>query len=250
MLVDADDASATIVKELPGDRTLQFAYRLGRGEQAVDDHEQWAANSDNVAASGDISVVCFLLELTNMQLLPGETVLLEAKPSANVAITWLFSKALPIGFYAGLLLLVSWIFFNSPPERGKPPPYSFLVGALVVVGGFLVAWGIAHLYCRQLAQSFKYLVTSQRFIFSGGIARRVLHAVEHRRVTDVQLSQNPIEQLAKLSSVSLFTPGTASVRPNSKNQPMPELRLEGLPNGEEVFALVSACVQKAKPSEP
>ena len=185
-----------------------------------------------------------------MQLLPGETVLLEAKPSANVAITWLFSKALPIGFYAGLLLLVSWIFFNSPPERGKPPPYSFLVGALVVVGGFLVAWGIAHLYCRQLAQSFKYLVTSQRFIFSGGIARRVLHAVEHRRVTDVQLSQNPIEQLAKLSSVSLFTPGTASVRPNAKNQPMPELRLEGLPNGEEVFALVSACVQKAKPSEP
>jgi uncharacterized membrane protein YdbT with pleckstrin-like domain len=185
-----------------------------------------------------------------MQLLQGETVLLEAKPSTNVAITWLFSKALPIALYAGILLLVSWIFFNSPPERGKPPPYSFSVGALFVVTGFLVVWVIAYVYCRQLAQSFKYTITSQRFIFSGGIVRRVLYAVEHRRVTDVQLSQNPIEQLVRLSSVSLFTPGTASVRPNSKNQPMPELRLEGLQNGEEAFALVSACVQKAKSSEP
>ena len=185
-----------------------------------------------------------------MQLLQGETVLLEAKPSASVALTWLFSKALAIGFYAGLLLFVWWIFFNSPPERGKPPPYSFSTGALVVVGGFLVVWALAYIYCRQLAQSFKYTVTSQRFIFSGGIIRRVLHAVEHRRVTDVQLSQNPVEQLVKVSSVNLFTPGTASVRPNSKNQPMPELRLEGLPNGEEAFALVSACVQKAKSSEP
>jgi uncharacterized membrane protein YdbT with pleckstrin-like domain len=185
-----------------------------------------------------------------MQLLPGETVLLEAKPSANVATTWLFSKALPIGFYVGVLLFVSWIFFNSPAERGKPPPHGLSVGVSVIVGGFLVAWAIAYVYCRQLAQSFKYTVTSQRFIFSGGIVRRVQHAVEHRRVTDVQLSQNPVEQLVKLSSVSLFTPGTASVRPSSKNQPMPELRLEGLPNGEEAFALVSACVQKAKSGEP
>ena len=191
----------------------------------------------------------YSLDLTNMHLLPGETVLLEAKPSANVSITWLFSKALPFALYATLALLASWVFFNSPPERGNPPPYSFSFGASVVLGGFLVIWAITYAYCRKLAQSFEYTVTSQRFIFSGGIVRRVLHAVEHRRVTDVQLSQNPIEQLVKLSSVSLFTPGTASVRPNAKNQPMPELRLEGLPNGEEVFSLVSACVQKAKPSE-
>ena len=95
-----------------------------------------------------------------MQLLPGETILLEAEPSRSLASTWLFSKALPIAlpiaFYAGLLVMVSWIFFNLPAERGKPAPYSFSVGVSVVVVGFLAVWAIAYIYCVQLGRSFEH----------------------------------------------------------------------------------------------
>jgi hypothetical protein len=185
-----------------------------------------------------------------MQLLPNESILFEARPVRKLSLVWLFSKALPFGFYGAGLSLPAWIIVNSPPARGMPPPYPFALGWAVAAAAFAVSWLLAYVYYRSLVSTYHYQVTNQRFIFAGGILRRVVHAVEHRRVTDVQLSQNLVEQWLSLSSISLFTPGTASVRPNSRNQPMPELRLEGLPNGQQVFALVSDCTHKAKGGEP
>jgi uncharacterized membrane protein YdbT with pleckstrin-like domain len=185
-----------------------------------------------------------------MHLLAGETVLLNAKPARGVATVWFFTKAVPQAFLVTVLAFLPWMLFNSPPERGQPAPYSFATGIGVLASVFVVAAVVGYVYVLALARTYEYAVTDQRFLFSGGILRKVRHAVEHRRVTDVQLSENIVEQVVKLSSVSLFTPGTASVRPNAKNQPMPELRLEGLPNGEEVMAVVSECVRKARSGEP
>ena len=129
-----------------------------------------------------------------MQLLPNESLLFEARPVPGLSLVWLFNRALAFAIYGAGLAFIGWIFFNSPPERGKPPPYPFALGWAVVAVAFGLSWLLAYAYCRALVKTFRYQVTSQRFIFSGGIVRRVIHAVEHRRVTDVQLSQNPIEQ--------------------------------------------------------
>jgi uncharacterized membrane protein YdbT with pleckstrin-like domain len=141
------------------------------------------------------------------------------------------------------------MMFNAPAQRGAAPPYGLgdtvaVVGAVVVISLVLT-----YAYLSVLAKTYSYNITDKRFVFTGGVLRKVVHAVEHRRVTDVQLSQNLAEQIFKVYSVNLFTPGTASVRPNAKNQPMPELRLEGIPNGPEVFALVSELLAKARASE-
>ena len=101
----------------------------------------------------------------------------------------------------------------------------------------------AHIYNILLLQTYLYRVTSHRFIFAGGILLKTTHAVEHRRVTDVQFSQNIVEQALSLGSVNLSTPGTVNGGANGKNRSMPELRLEGLVNGDEVFEAIANCVR-------
>jgi len=179
-----------------------------------------------------------------MRLLPTETILLEAKPSPKVAGVWLFSKAFPLAFMAAGISFFCWIFINAAP-RGTPQPYAFSTGVAFVVIVFLVASVLAHIYNVFLARTYVYQVTSHRFIFTGGIIRKTTHAVEHRRVTDVQFSKNLAEQVLAVSSVNLSTPGTVNGGPNAKNRSMPELRLEGLTDGETVFEAISNCVRES-----
>jgi uncharacterized membrane protein YdbT with pleckstrin-like domain len=184
-----------------------------------------------------------------MRLLSAETIILEARPSRRVTSVWLFTKALPIAFMTAVTTFIIWMIVNAPAQRGMPTAYPFSTGLLLVVGAFVAAWLCAHVYNVYLARTYVYYLTSQRFIIEGGILRRTAHAVEHRRVTDVQLSQNAIEQMFALGSVNLSTPGTANVGSNSKNRSMPELRLEGLTDGEAVFEAVSNCIGMARGTE-
>jgi uncharacterized membrane protein YdbT with pleckstrin-like domain len=180
-----------------------------------------------------------------MRLLPNETIILETRPSPRVALVWLFTKALPLGLISAVIAFMAWTIINAPQQRGGPSPYPISTGVLVVATVFVVTCLCAYAYNVFLARTFRYYVTSQRFIFAGGILRRITHAVEHRRVTDVQFSQNIVEQTLSLGSVNLSTPGTANPAPNAKNRAMPELRLEGLPDGEVVFETISNCVRVA-----
>jgi uncharacterized membrane protein YdbT with pleckstrin-like domain len=184
-----------------------------------------------------------------MRLLPTETILLEVRPSRRVTSVWLLTKALPIALMAAVVTFFVWMIVNAPPQRGMPAPYPFSTGLLIIAVAFAVAWLCAHVYNMYLAHTYVYYLTSQRFIIEGGILRRTAHAVEHRRVTDVQYSQNIIEQIFTLGSVNLSTPGTANAGPNSKSRSMPELRLEGLVDGEAVFEAVSNCIRTARGAE-
>ena len=179
-----------------------------------------------------------------MRLLHTEMIVLEATPSPKVVGVWFFSKALPFAFLPAGIAFFSWIFINAAP-RGTPQPYAATTGVIFVGVVFLAALVLAHFYNVFLARTYVYQVTSNRFIFSGGIIRKTTHAVEHRRVTDVQLSKNLAEQALALSSVNLSTPGTVNGGPNAKNRSMPELRLEGLTNGETVFEAISNCVRQS-----
>lgn len=180
-----------------------------------------------------------------MRLLPAESVILEARPSPRVAWVWLFTKALPAALlFAGAAIFV-WLILDSPPERGAPRPYSGTAGVAFVGSCFLGCLLVMQGYNVFLARTYLYRVTSHRFIFAGGILRKTTHAVEHRRATDVQFSQNLIEQVLSLSCVNLSTPGTVNGGANGKNRSMPELRLEGLLDGEAVFQAVSDCIRNS-----
>ena len=180
-----------------------------------------------------------------MRLLPAESVILEARPAPRVAWVWLFTKALPAALMCAGLAFIAWTILDAPPEREAPRPYSGSAGVAFVGGCFLVCWLVMHGYNVLLARTYLYRVTSHRFIFAGGILRKTTHAVEHRRVADVQFSQNLIEQALSLGCVNLSTPGPVNGGANGKNRSMPELRLEGLVDGESVFQAVSDCVRSS-----
>lgn len=177
------------------------------------------------------------------QLLPAESVVLDARPSSRLVWVWLFTKALPAALTVSMLAFVTWMFANAPTERGGPHPYTSLQGVGFVVFWFVVGLLAVHAYNLYLVRTYIYRVTSHRFIFAGGILLKTTHAVEHRRVTDVQFTQNIMEQAFSLGSVNLSTPGTVNGGANGKNRSMPELRLEGLMDGEAVFEAITSCVR-------
>lgn len=183
-----------------------------------------------------------------IQLLSNESLLLTVKPSPRVSAVWLFTKTLSAALITIPFTWVLWSIYNSSPKEWGLSPYGFDVAVFVLFLVFVVTFLSAHAYYIFLARSYEYVITNSRFIFCGGLLRRVTHSVEHRRITDVQLSQNVIEQLLPLHSISLFTPSTVNAL-NYSSRPMPELRLEGLTNGDHIFDLVSRCIRTAKENE-
>ncbi len=192
---------------------------------------------------GKIHLMSEPLPGLHMRLLPLESIVLEARPSPKVAQVWLFTKALPAALMLAGIAFWAWLILNSPAERGAPRPYSGTAGVVFVGGLFVFGLLLMHVYNVFLARTYVYRVTSHRFVFAGGILRKTTHAVEHRRVTDVQLSQNLIEQVLSLGCVNLSTPGTVNGGANGKNRSMPELRLEGLMDAAAVFEVISDHVR-------
>lgn len=181
-----------------------------------------------------------------MHLLPSETLIADLAPELKLNRVWFLSRGISTAAVTAAVAWLPWVIFNSPAERGAAPPYGPWAGVAAIGVVFVLMLAASFAYLTSLANTYRYSITSKRFIFTGGLLRKVMHAVEHRRVTDVQLAQNLAEQMLGLYSINLFTPGTASVRPNARNQPMPELRLEGIKDGPAVFAMVSECLASAK----
>lgn len=141
-------------------------------------------------------------------LLPSEAIVLDARPSPRVIWVWLFAKSLPTALMIALLAFIAWTIANAPAEPGGPHPHTSVQGFFFVAASFVLALIAAQACNRALVRTCVYRVTSQRFMFSGGILFKTTHAVEHRRVTDVQFTQNPLEQALSLACVNLSTPGT------------------------------------------
>ena len=179
-----------------------------------------------------------------MRHLPAEEILLEARPLPTVTLVWLFTKALPLAFSITFpVAFFTSVIFNQPEHRGAQPPLAWSSVFLLVAVAFAIVLLCVHLYNSMLARTYVYYVTNQRIVIEGGILRRTAHAVEHRCVTDVQLSQNLAEQLLSLGTVNLSTPGTANAGLKGKSRSMPELHLEGLADVHKVFDVVANCVR-------
>lgn len=159
-----------------------------------------------------------------------EKILYESKPSGKVIVTWLFSRLLIylviFLFFWYFISIIRWIFGFS---------YTKIFNILVVL--FVVIF----LYLILLWKTYNYKITDKGVNFSGGIIIRKQKFVPFFKITNVEITQNLIEQMLGISRIGFQTAGTGG-------QPIPEIVFEGLENTEKPKHLVYKFIEKKSKS--
>lgn len=189
-----------------------------------------------------------------MKFAKDEEILFEKKPNDRLIVIWLFTKcithALALGFLFFMIFYFKWIITLTGKDIKTLPDFyhPFLFSVLIAIVGLL----LSYIYHRYLIKTITYYITDRRCVWKGGIIRKVEHSVSYYKITDVERSQNIIEQLLGISTINLFTPGTSSMRMGAaaKSQPVPELRFEGLIESEDEAEAINEQVRKFGHSMP
>lgn len=149
-----------------------------------------------------------------MKLQEGERILHELRPEAPLLGIWFFTKCIPAGFVGAFLAMwflaffgVFAVIFGRVPA--VDPHWPFSAGGITGLIGGPVVLVCAVIYCSYLRRTYVYYVTNQRCVFHGGIIRRVERSVHYHKITDVERSQHIVERLLGISTLKIFTPGTA-----------------------------------------
>ncbi len=72
-------------------------------------------------------------------------------------------------------------------------------------------------------------------------------SVPYHKVTDVEVSQNIIERFLGISSINVFTPGTASVQQGSFGH-RAEIRFQGVSDTEEPADTINKMIRQSRAS--
>jgi len=181
-----------------------------------------------------------------MKFSSSEKILHEIKPNAKLICIWFFTKCLTYGLATAFFPAFIWwgyVTFSNLSKGIIIDEFRFFL----TMGLFLFGVGtcLAYLYVRALINSITYYVTDRRCIWTGGILRKVEHSASYIKITDVERSQNLIEQILSISTINLFTPGTSSMRQGlgAKARTVPELRFEGLMTSEEVAEAINEGIR-------
>jgi uncharacterized membrane protein YdbT with pleckstrin-like domain len=147
-----------------------------------------------------------------MKLQEGEILIHELRPEPIVLRILLFTKCLPAAFVGAFLCFWCFGFFGGMfsthhPAEGGGPFAAGWITALVAAPVILV---LALVYCDSLRKTYLYYVTNQRCVFHGGILRKSVRSIPYHKITDVEMSQNILEQFLGISSLKIFTPGPSS----------------------------------------
>jgi uncharacterized membrane protein YdbT with pleckstrin-like domain len=145
----------------------------------------------------------------------GEHVLWSGGPAPAVLGVWLFTRVLPATFTSTFLTFWAFAFFGgmwafATANKGFDPFTRAWPALTVVVPAALVASAV---YCTRLRGTYRYFATNQRVIFVGGVLLRRRRSVHYHKVTDVELSQNVLEQLLGIGTLKLFTAGSSGFNP-------------------------------------
>lgn len=145
---------------------------------------------------------------------PDERVLWQGAPAPTVLAVWLFTRVLPFSFFAAFLVFWSFGFFGgmwavATGQDKEFNPFTLAGGALKVITP--LAFFLACAYIWFLRRTYSYSVTTQRIVFVGGLALRKRRSVHYHKVTDVEVSQNFLEQLLKISTLKIFTAGASGI---------------------------------------
>jgi uncharacterized membrane protein YdbT with pleckstrin-like domain len=207
-----------------------------------------------------------------MKLDSGEKLELEANPNQKILFMWFLNKTLTYSIatmffvFMGLFFINTFSTLSSLEEKPKSElieetastdgensekgendkidhPFQIMVDywgwAIALVG---VASIVIQIYLHFLRKTYRYIITDRRCIFVGGILRRVERTVPHKKITDIQRSQNIIERMLGIWNVQVFTPGTASVQ-IGQTKSRAELNFDGLINSEEIYEAISRHTQ-------
>lgn len=180
-----------------------------------------------------------------MKFSENEKILHDIKPEQKLIAIWFFTKCLTHGLATAFIPMMVWWFYATFANLSKViifEEYSFFIKMGLLLLGIGIS--ISYLYNRALINTISYYVTDRKCVWSGGILRKVEHSVSYHKITDIERSQNLIEQILKLSTASLFTPGTSSMGAGlgARAKTMPELMFEGL--APEVSSQVSETINE------
>ena len=186
-----------------------------------------------------------------MRFASDESVIFNLQPSHKLIYIWLFSKCLVHGIAAGFLsYAAAYFYIGFSAIKGDPRiKIIFSIDAvLITIAIGTIGWLLSFLYHRLVLRTVSYVITDKRCIYSGGILRKVTHSAPYSKITDVETSKNIIEQILGISTISLFTPGTASVNPRNYRRPIPELFFQGLVDAEDVAQHITERLNQNRPT--
>ena len=185
-----------------------------------------------------------------MKLRDNEELLHELSPTPRILIIWLFTKviwwSIGLGFVSFWLTGVIFGLLELGTETEADSHIGFM--GILSASVFIVSLALSFVYAVLLRSTYRYFITSQRCVFVGGIIRYRERSVPYHKITDVELSINLIERILGMSSIRIFTPGTASSRSWGfwGSSQAPELCFEGLVDSETPSESINVLVRDSK----
>ncbi len=148
-----------------------------------------------------------------MKLMEGEEVIHKLRPARSLLVIWFFTKCLPWGIataaLAAVVALIVGEASRGPLPDNENPSATLIVGA--AVAALFLFTALPFVYFIFLRRTYIYTITGQRCVFHGGILRRIERSVPYHKITDVERKQNIVERILGISTLNIFTPGTASM---------------------------------------
>lgn len=172
-----------------------------------------------------------------MKLQDGETILHEMTPEPSIIKLWVFTKSIPAALTGGVLgyggvEILRVVLALTYREVAIPTPLILLLlfASLCFAGSIL--------YNMALRRTYRYWVTNMRCVFTGGILRRVERSIPFHKITDIEVSRNLLERILGITTLNLFTPGTASAH-------RAEISFPGLVEPEDIAHTLNTLVRQS-----
>ena len=183
-----------------------------------------------------------------MKLQDGEQKIHELHPEKNILGIWFFSKVIFSTFFAAFITFWCFGFFGGMflAATRADSKLIFITGGIAGLFIGISFLFIGLIYCIYLRRTYIYYITNQRCIFHGGIIRKVERSIPYHKITDVEQSQNILEQILGISTIKLFTPGTASTWGTPFGGQRAEITFSGLKDNETPAITINEYIRKAK----
>ena len=178
----------------------------------------------------------------DMQMQSGENVLYEMTPARKILWVWSCSRCVLASIIGAFACFWAVGFFGGFALFGRDKGNIVIATASIAaaVGGVVFFIG-AFAYSVFTRRTYRYYITDQRCVFTGGILIRIKHSIPYHKITDIEVSQNIIERAVGLSSVNIYTPSSSGAQTKS-----PEIRFSGLKDSETPASLILSAIKKVK----
>lgn len=150
--------------------------------------------------------------VSGLSLSAEERVLWEGQPAPAVLSLWLFTKALTFAFVASFVVVWLFAFFGAmwmtaTRSHRDVDPFGPIGRPLVVAAPLLL--GAGFLYTVALRRTYRYFITNQRVVFTGGLLLSRRRSVHYHKITDIEVSQHIVERLLGIRTLKAYTAGTS-----------------------------------------